>query len=581
MASQDDPADEIHSSSPSVAEPDEKSGESTAIRRYESIRLDAQETEELTRIARAISRQWSAIAESRQGRLTRMETVTGIPEDSPVFDPNHPEFDLYKWVKHNLHGMDEKGIKLRRAGITFRDLHVSGSGASLNLQQTVLSSLTGLFRLGEVFRSRNAPERKILRNFDGVLKSGELLVVLGRPGSGCSTFLKTLCGEMYGLKTGEDSMIHYNGIPQERMLKSFKGEVVYNQEVDKHFPHLTVGETLEFAAACRAPHDRLWGFSRKEYAVHMRDVVLAIFGLSHTINTKVGNDFVRGVSGGERKRVSIAEMALSGSPIACWDNSTRGLDAATALEFVRALRTSADLVGSCHAVAIYQASQDIYDQFDKTVVLYEGREIFYGLAWKAKQYFEDMGWFCPQRQTTGDFLTSVTNPLERRVREGFEAKVPRTADEFEKNWRSSPNYAALLKEIDQHESEYPIGGPVIDEFRESRRQQQSDHVRPDSSYTVSIPMQIRLCVIRAYQRLWNDKVSTLTTINGQIILALIIGSIFYGTPNNSQSFFSKGSVLFFATLLNALISLSEINQLYDQRPIVEKQASYASVHRQF
>jgi ATP-binding cassette, subfamily G (WHITE), member 2, PDR len=361
------------------------------------------------------------------------------------------------------------------------------------------------------------------------------------------------------------------------MLKSFKGEVVYNQEVDKHFPHLTVGETLEFAAACRTPHDRLWGLSRKEHAIHVRDVALAIFGLSHTVNTKVGNDFVRGVSGGERKRVSIAEMALSGSPIACWDNSTRGLDAATALEFIRALRTSADLVGSCHAVAIYQASQDIYDQFDKVVVLYEGREVFYGLAWKAKRYFEDMGWFCPQRQTTSDFLTSVTNPSERRVREGFEAKVPRTADEFEKYWKSSPNYASLLKEINQHESEYPIGGPIIDEFRESRQQQQSDHVRPDSSYTISIPMQIRLCVIRAYQRLWNDKVSTLTTINGQIIMALIIGSIFYGTPNDSQSFFSKGSVLFFATLLNALISLSEINQLYDQRPIVEKQASYALV----
>jgi ATP-binding cassette, subfamily G (WHITE), member 2, PDR len=212
MASQDAAADEIHSSSPSVAETDEETQEGTTVRRYESIRLDAQETEELTRIARVMSRQWSAIAESRQGRLTRMETVTGIPEDSPVFDPNRSEFDLYKWVKRNLHGMDEKGIKLRRAGITFKDLHVSGSGASLNLQQTVSSSITGLFRFGEAFRSRNIPEKKILRNFDGVLKSGELLVVLGRPGSGCSTLLKTLCGEMYGLKTGENSVIHYNGI---------------------------------------------------------------------------------------------------------------------------------------------------------------------------------------------------------------------------------------------------------------------------------------------------------------------------------------------------------------------------------
>lgn len=60
----------------------------------------------------------------------------------------------------------------------------------------------------------------------------------------------------------------------------------------------------------------------------MRDVVMAVFGLSHTVNTKVGSDFVRGVSGGERKRVSIAEMALAGSPLCCWDNATRGLDSA-------------------------------------------------------------------------------------------------------------------------------------------------------------------------------------------------------------------------------------------------------------
>jgi ATP-binding cassette subfamily G (WHITE) protein 2 (PDR) len=71
---------------------------------------------------------------------------------------------------------------------------------------------------------------------------------------------------------------------------------------------------------------------------------MAVYGLSHTYNTKVGDDYVRGVSGGERKRVSIAEMALSGSPFAAWDNSTRGLDSATALTFTKSLRQTANLV---------------------------------------------------------------------------------------------------------------------------------------------------------------------------------------------------------------------------------------------
>ena len=339
-----------------------------------------------------------------------------------------------------------------------------------------------------------------------------------------------------------------------------------------------MGETLEFAAAVRTPHNRVKDVSRDDYVKHMAQVIMTVFGLSHTRNTKVGNDFIRGVSGGERKRVSIAEMALAGSPIACWDNSTRGLDAATALEFTRSLKMSSRVSGTCHAVAIYQASQAIYDLFDKAVVLYEGRQIYQGPTDAAKAYFEEMGWFCPKRQTTGDFLTSVTNPQERKTRDGYERRVPRTPDEFERYWRASPQYAAVLAEIKQHEEEFPIGGQVIQEFQESHRAMQAKHTRKASPYTISIPMQIKLCTRRAYQRLWNDKVSTFTTVIGQIIMALIVGSVFYGTPDTSGSFFSKGAVLFFAILLNALIAITEINRLYDQRPIVEKQASYAFYH---
>lgn len=145
------------------------------------------------------------------------------------------------------------------------------------------------------------------------------------------------------------------------MHASFRGEAVYMAEEDVHFPHLTVGQTLQFAAVARTPKTRLPGVSRQLYASHVRDVVMAVFGISHTANTKVGNDFVRGVSGGERKRVSIAEVTLSQSPIQCWDNSTRGLDSATALEFTRTLRTATDVVGTAAIVAMYQASQPAYD----------------------------------------------------------------------------------------------------------------------------------------------------------------------------------------------------------------------------
>lgn len=280
--------------------------------------------------------------------------------------------------------------------------------------------------------------------------------------------------------------------------------------------------------------------------------------------------------GGERKRVSIAEMALARSLLAAWDNSTRGLDSATALTFVKSLRLSADLAGSSHVVAIYQASQAIYDIFDKAVVLYEGREIFFGKADRAKAYFERMGWYCPPRQTTGDFLTSVTNPTERQAAEGYEDRVPRTPDEFEKFWRSSPEYADLQREIKEYEELYPVGHEgELQAFRDYKRDQQAKHVRPKSSYVVSVPMQIKLNTKRQWQRIWNDKASTFTPIVSNIIMALIIGSVFFGTPNATGGFQAKGAVLFFAVLINALTAISEINSLYAQRPIVEKHKTYA------
>jgi ATP-binding cassette subfamily G (WHITE) protein 2 (PDR) len=551
----------------------------TFTRRESDYQFTETETLNLAKIASLLSRRESRVAGTDgTDELTRKDTVADMELSDPRLNPNNPAFDFFIWARMFIRLLEEDGIRQRRAGFTFKDVNISGTGAALQLQQTVGSTLMAPFRIRETLHLGHTPEKHILRNFNGSVRSGEMLIVLGRPGSGCTTFLKTVCGELYGLKKSTDSVIHYHGIEQEIFKKELRGEIVYNQENEKHFPHLTVGQTLNFAAAARTPSARVKGISRSDFSKHIAEVSMNLFGLTHTRNTKVGNDFVRGVSGGERKRVSIAEMALAGSPIAAWDNSTRGLDAATALEFVHSLRIASDIGGMTQAVAIYQASQSIYDIFDKAIVLYEGRQIYFGPADTARAYFEAMGWYCPPRQTTGDFLTSVTNPQERKARDGYEDKVPRTPDDFEKYWLQSEEFKACKREIAEVEEENPIGGGALEAFRQSHHQAQAKHVRPQSPYTISIPMQIRLCTVRAYQRLWNDKASTLSVIIGQIVQSLIIGSIFYGTPKTTGSFFAKGSVLFFAVLFNALLSISEINGLYDQRPIVEKHASYAFYH---
>lgn len=259
------------------------------------------------------------------------------------------------------------------------------------------------------------------------------------------------------------------------MHNDFRGEAIYTAEVDVHFPMLSVGDTLTFAARARVPRHPPGGVTKNTFAQHMRDVVMALFGISHTVDSRVGNDYIRGISGGERKRVTIAEASLSGAPLQCWDNSTRGLDSANAIEFCRTLRTSTDIMGATALVSIYQAPQTAYDLFDKAIVLYEGQQIFFGPTADARRYFEAMGFQCRNRQTTPDFLTSMTSPQERMVREGFDAKVPRTPEEFAARWKESPEYARLAAELDEYEKEFPIGGEHLERFKESRKSQQSKY----------------------------------------------------------------------------------------------------------
>lgn len=89
--------------------------------------------------------------------------------------------------------------------------------------------------------------------------------------------------------------------------------------------------------------------------------MVSLFGLNHTLDTQVGDQIVRGVSGGERKRVSIAEAALTNAKFQCWDNATRGLDSENAINFCRNLRLQADVLGVAAAVSLYQAPQSAYE----------------------------------------------------------------------------------------------------------------------------------------------------------------------------------------------------------------------------
>lgn len=541
----------------------------------DSVDDDAVELERRESLVHELARKYTT--QSHTHGISGTNPYLDAGEDSPI-NPSSPNFSARAWAKAMVDMTASEGKEFRTAGVCFQNMSVHGFGSATDYQKDVGNVWLEAIALGRRALGNKGTKIDILRNFDGIVRKGEMLVVLGPPGSGCTTFLKAIAGETAGINIDEKSYFNYQGLSAKEMHTRHRGEAIYTAEIDVHFPMLTVGETLTFAAQARAPRHLPEGVDKMTYANHLRDVTMAMFGISHTINTRVGNEYIRGVSGGERKRVTISEATLSRAPLQCWDNSTRGLDSANAVEFCKTLRTQTELFGNTACVSIYQSPQVGYDQFDKATVLYEGRQIFFGRADAAKQYFIDLGFECPPRQTTPDFLTSMTSPIERIVRDGFKDKAPRTPDEFAAAWKQSTEYAALQDEIEEYKKEYVIGGRDAEVFRASRREQQARGSRPGSPFTLSFLQQIRLCLWRGWLRLKGDPSITIGALIGNFIMSLIVGSVFYNLQPTTASFYQRGSLIFFACLLNAFASALEILTLYAQRPIVEKHARYALYH---
>jgi ABC-type multidrug transport system ATPase subunit len=216
------------------------------------------------------------------------------------------------------------------------------------------------------------------------------------------------------------------------MLKQYRGEVVYNPEDNLHYATLSVKNTLKFALKTKTPgkESRNEGETAKDYVANFLKSVVKLFWIEHTLDTKVGNEYVRGVSGEEKKRVSIAEAMITKASIQAWDNLTRGLDASTALEYVSSLRSLTSMAHISTVVALYQAGESLYDCFDKVLLVAGGRCAYFGHADDAAKYFKDLGFVQPERWTTADFLTSVTDKHERHVKDGWEDRIPRNADDF-------------------------------------------------------------------------------------------------------------------------------------------------------
>lgn len=122
------------------------------------------------------------------------------------------DLDLKKWLQDALRESVKNNVPQRHIGFTFSKLNVNGFDASLGVQSTVASATLALYRaLASLVQSNKGSSVPVLKDCHGYLKDGQMLLVLGRPGSGCSTFLKNMAGRTQGLSAGRESVVEYNG----------------------------------------------------------------------------------------------------------------------------------------------------------------------------------------------------------------------------------------------------------------------------------------------------------------------------------------------------------------------------------
>eukprot|EP00027_Filamoeba_sp_ATCC50430_P011809 CAMPEP_0168578606 /NCGR_PEP_ID=MMETSP0413-20121227/21424_1 /TAXON_ID=136452 /ORGANISM="Filamoeba nolandi, Strain NC-AS-23-1" /LENGTH=655 /DNA_ID=CAMNT_0008612467 /DNA_START=81 /DNA_END=2048 /DNA_ORIENTATION=+ len=249
---------------------------------------------------------------------------------------------------------------------------------------------------------KQTTSRQILKDINGLVLPGETLAIMGPSGGGKTTLLNILAQRRMKSKELEGNIL-VNGrkVQGKRSKKLFKRRSGYVMQDDCLIGELTVRETLISYARLRLPQS----MSNAEKLKRV-DKAIEVLGISHIANTKIGNPESRGISGGERKRVSIAVELISSPPLIFLDEPTTGLDGKNASSVVSTLM-SLKKRKHCIILTIHQPRAHIFNQFDKLLLLSKGRVAYFGPANKAVDYFQSLGFQAPNHENPADFIVDV------------------------------------------------------------------------------------------------------------------------------------------------------------------------------
>ncbi|KAF7145564.1 hypothetical protein RHSIM_Rhsim04G0010800 [Rhododendron simsii] len=253
--------------------------------------------------------------------------------------------------------------------------------------------------------------KHILKGITGSIGPGEILALMGPSGSGKTTLLKILGGRLHENVRGT---ITYNDIPYSPALKRRIGFVTQD---DVLFPQLTVEETLVFSAFLRLPSS----MSRRQKYERV-EMIIKELGLERCRHTRVGGGFVKGISGGERKRTSIGYEILVDPSLLLLDEPTSGLDSTTANRLLQILQGLAK-AGRTIITTIHQPSSRMFHTFDKVLLISEGFPVYYGKARDSLDYFSSLRFIPDIAMNPAEFLLDLATGqvLDIRVPEDLRA----------------------------------------------------------------------------------------------------------------------------------------------------------------
>ncbi|XP_030552874.1 ABC transporter G family member 32 isoform X2 [Rhodamnia argentea] len=292
-----------------------------------------------------------------------------------------------------------------------------------------------LLRKTRIYRGKRS-KLTILHNISGIIRPSRLTLLLGPPSSGKTTLLLALAGRLKK-DLQVSGKITYNGHSLHEFVPQRTSAYVSQQ--DWNVAEMTVRETLEFAGRCQGvgfKYDMLLELSRREKIAGIKpdedldifmkslalggpetslvvEYIMKILGLDICADTLVGDEMLKGISGGQKKRLTTGELLVGPARVLFMDEISNGLDSSTTYQIIKYLRHSTKALDGTTMISLLQPAPETYELFDDIILLCEGQIVYQGPRSDVLDFFKSVGFSCPERKNVADFLQEVTSKKDQ------------------------------------------------------------------------------------------------------------------------------------------------------------------------